>query len=108
MWVYRVENEEGKGPYLSMPGKCDCWQTTDHNRSWRHPLPEDDIREWMGSYTSLHLFGFKDKRQLYSWFSQEELNNLNKLGFVVKKMKAKEILYGGYQIAFIPDRKDQS
>ena len=96
MYVYRVENQYKHGPYFMFP--C-TWMTTLHAPSNNHPGPwNDNIR---GGWNDNHIFGFKDLKQLQAWFWPEELRKLQKLGFIPKRVKAKNIVHGDHQVAFI-------
>ena len=97
MIVYRVENEDGKGPY---EGTCDwsLWQTRDHVEP-SHPGPKDD---GIDIEMEVDYCGFASFGQLRDWFESEELVMLRKLGFKVRRIRVprSRVKFGKKQVVF--------
>lgn len=51
------------------------------------------------------IYGFKSLKQLTDWFSYEELQKLDKLGFVISTYKSKEYICGIKQVGFVPFKR---
>lgn len=116
--IYRIEhaslktNKYYSGPYgVSGHFSAYEWAEDDHDLCVdAKPLPDNDpilINEikannlnnkWVG----LYLCGFTSLSQLKQWFTNSEINNLRKLGFVIVKYKAQKVLNGKTQVLFIP------
>lgn len=93
MYIFRVENDENKGPYIGVD------QTTWRCFGGGKRMPEPSINV-IGSNI---FFGFYTERQLRKWFLLEELDILRGMGFRVKKVRIKktDIVYDdGKQIGF--------
>ena len=103
MWVYRVENKEGHGPYRAT-GVCSYdWGDEPHNGSNMHPTPtEDEIPEAIVVKGDC-ICGFESIEQLEQWFSPTELRILNDLGFIPVKIESHTVHYGYHQIMFTRD-----
>ena len=90
-YVYRVEDDTGYGPYR---GNVPPWET----RSHRHlPLPDEEGLP-IGSNI---LSGFISMKQLLSWFTKRELQNLAELGFRPRRVLARRVWKGKRQATFI-------
>jgi len=81
--ILRVQNSNGDGPYRSF---CDCPELKDmldrHNLTEEeHPTPPDD--GFYGSRNDSFYHGFADMDQLQSWFTDGELDILDKNGYEV-------------------------
>ncbi len=84
MIIYRVENEEGKGPYhANLPGIS--YLSYDH-RPPSYTLEKWDVLEY-DNMRKYH-FGFPNLKALKEWF-EEDFNRLAKHGFWVNKYKGK-------------------
>lgn len=105
--VYRVQNDDGYGPY-----GCNAFKTGVTSSDWardtdpfheNHPCPyEDGIDRHPPSW----LCGFDSLDKLLEWFTKEEINNLEALGFNVYEIHLDEdtygIVYGDMQLIFDP------
>lgn len=129
MFVYRVETEEGWGPY-SWPG-APTWQKlsdlyrrntgTGTTISPYHPIPEDDDINlfWLNSkwndrgaigtwdYSDI-FFGFEDLVSLDNWFCKHVRRQMNKVikipeGYRINvyKIQKKYVGTGNHQIVFL-------
>lgn len=101
MEVWRVENQDGEGPYDLAETS---WQDEPHSKDTERPIPshdfdEIDIKEIL--FSDEWIFGFENFNQLSNWFSQNELKELDRYGYKPRKCKTKYILYGGKQVVFI-------
>lgn len=105
MLVWRIENEQGDGPYQATIGP---WQDTDYyyddkpspetdkgfkDSVWWQ-LTEEERKDWK--------FGFADLEQLRRWFSIQELINLDIHGFRVAIYETNKFVISDYQCAFLP------
>lgn len=103
MYVYRIQNCKGQGPYSISSSD---WEQRSHDYRSRcregilddAPAPQDDGLFINGKYK----FGFISLSQMQSWFWPLELIRLRNYGFKPTRVKAKCIEYGGKQIMFIP------
>ena len=96
MYVYRIENNKGIGPYI---GNVEPWQSSNHDNK-PNPIDESLIacRSTLKNY---HYYcGFKDLNQLQAWFTPCEITTLSKQGFKIKRMKAYDIRIGKQQVIF--------
>lgn len=114
-YVWRVENQDGQGPYnaevaedLGGGSLQDYWTDREHN-STTHPSPlhdegfdELDLENIYGEGYGSRLFGFESIQQLKKWFNDKELKQLKELGFDVVKRKASDIWSSGRQVFFKP------
>ena len=99
--IFRVENKHGGGCYTS--GHFD--EDFEHNNS-EHPSPFNDIgierpicRE--------EICGFIDMKQVYNWFTQDELYIMEKDGYFLKEVEVEKITaIGQMQILAIKPKKD--
>ena len=86
--VYRIENENGNGPYQNIPELEDMRRAHDDEN---HPEWEFDLDA--ETYNKIkdtdYVSGFKSKKQLNNWF-KGYLNLILKLGFKIKKFKISE------------------
>jgi len=102
--IFRIENENGDGPYRGTYGSND-WGTKRHNdASHPTPLEEDWESLLLGTVSDIapFRFGFKDLDQLLKWFSQSELDKLYKLGYnvVTIDLHPQQVWMGKTQIAY--------
>lgn len=108
MYVWRIENEKGVGPYY---GCEDRWETKDHTKCKRTPSPG---RDYVFKNTPLsffleddYKFGFITIKSLRKWFSLKELKSLFKKEFFVTKHFTLNIIFGQNQCIFIPKYRIQ-
>lgn len=101
-YVYRVENDEGKGCYQE---GAVALNRLEHHNSYnhvkRHPLPSEDFG--IDRYPLKdEKCGFKDMKQLKAWFTPKELKRLARNGFKVVELYVAEVTaYGEQQLLFI-------
>ena len=108
-YVYRMQNKDGTGCYA---WGSHLWITRDH-LSDSTPSPFDDKvlkGFWKSQFrykdTADYRFGFETRQQADEWFSDPgEIYNLERLGFTLHKVPAREIIYGDKQVIFIPEEK---
>lgn len=85
--IYRLEDKSGVGPYTD----CKITFLEAHNRDQnKHPTPNND-KGILRQPNNNEITGFKDKEQLYHWFSESEINFLARKGFTLKKLWVREI-----------------
>lgn len=103
MLVYRVEDSEGRGPYRKRAGYVHEWSKDENGHNdYNHPSPYQDGLPGMWDMES-YICGFKSKAQLKAWFSEEELSNLEALGFSIKTFEVpkSDVKVGGKQVIFL-------
>lgn len=109
-FVYRVQNEFGEGPYRGLYGEssADVWADgVVHDIENGRPSPLDtslrDVVERLNRDQEIGSwrFGFLSLQSLRRWFTPQELENLDSLGFYVYKMKTKEVYNDKYQCMFL-------
>lgn len=94
MIIYRIEHNDGIGPYFKQAGQ---WCEQNHCNDF-HPSPEMEGLPLDYDY----YCGFKNKKSLTKWFNSKELKNLKELGFKLVKYKVhpKYVHVGKYQVIF--------
>ena len=93
--VYRVQDENGRGPYK--PGLSHIWTDAHHND--RNPSlfeefkvsPEDMATLWQANENG--GCAFADLRQLNSWFGLHERFRLEELGYSIVTMLVDRVLF---------------
>jgi hypothetical protein len=97
MDIYRVQDDEGYGPYA---GRQDIdgalWQEEPHGETTATPGPMSDpgLNSWYASPDfdlSEWKFGFLNMAQLNAWFTPYELIRLKQLGFSIVKLNAYDV-----------------
>ena len=78
-YIYRVANKINKGPYYRRDYRQ--WTVSNHNNPRTHPNANTDNLFW--SCKEEYFFGFTSIKKLYSWFTLEEIEKLDKLGFYI-------------------------
>lgn len=113
MWVYRIQNKDGHGPYTAfLDSNSPPWATKEHSAETGCPPPTRDgfkpseLKQFSWRFDI--RFGFKDLKQLNNWFNKKELENLNKLGYNIYKIRASKVFKGKKQVVFVRagDKKD--
>lgn len=96
MIFYRIENEDGKGPYsCSIPVS---WQRKLHTAMNGCPSAHEDVtldKCMLASYVAdypLGIFGFRTMKQLHSWFEPGEIRILDRHGFKIKEVQGELIV----------------
>ncbi len=109
--IYRVENNQGKGPYALYD--YEKWTDKNKDHSDRsHPGPDRDSKlkkKWESLFWSNqhnYYFGFKSLKDLRAWFSPSERKRLRSRGFFVSKIHIPEedVIIGSKQVAFYKRR----
>ena len=102
MLIYRIENAEGKGPYMSVGQSA--FATEYHNEGSGRPEPEYDFAptKWEKAHKYKWVFGFSTLDQLSKWFNLKERKKLNELGFKVALYEAPVYEASRYQAMFDP------
>ena len=117
MYVFRMQNKEGRGPYHQMFTGPDgdwisyrsAWAIRAHEHPERPGLMFDDglmhsIRRMTTFREREWRFGFKSKEQALEWFdSTTERARLAEHGFRVVRIRAERIIYGDKQVLFQPE-----
>lgn len=101
MIVYRVEDIQQNGPYMTL--QREDWTIRDHNNEMTHPTPQEDGVEDC-KITGDHKCGFESRKKLLQWFNKEEREKLHKHGFVISLYKIRKtqynVLIGHKQLMF--------
>lgn len=87
-YIYRVENKKGLGCYRELVYELPF--LLNHSTSNGHPVPYND-KGIDREYDEDEIHGFKNLDQVMRWFTNEELNHMNKRGQVLKRVKVKKI-----------------
>lgn len=106
--VYRVENQDGEGPFKNKVDR-EKWQLS--GGDW--VIPMDDLgfdgetRDWLkdvwasGNAEEIR-FGFQDEAQFEEYFTEDERQRLLHLGFKLIKVPASMIWEGDHQVFYLP------
>jgi len=86
-YIYRVEDMDGIGCYA---GYCDSHFLGKHTLYNGHPRPEDD-EKILREIAEDERCGFLNLTQAMRWFTSNELRQLEKEAFYLKRVKVKEI-----------------
>ena len=93
-YIYRIENKKGLGCYQFFQCKNEIFNkliAEKHDDDpIHHPMPlwDEGIDR---KQKKIEISGFKNLKQLYKWFSSEDIDNLEYLGFKIQKIKVKKI-----------------
>lgn len=114
MFIWRVENNLGYGPYHV----GDAFGGVNLLNPKEHPEPRQDIPEWRNIdypfYKAYH-FGFRSMKDLTEWFHGSALERLYGQGYKIvkydipvktinyKSIPLRTVLVGGKQVAFMID-----
>jgi len=84
--IYRVENDYGHGCYTN----GDMSFARKHSKQANTPSPNCDIgiRRWMWDE---EICGFIDLEHANKWFTDNELKEAERKGFILKQIEVKEI-----------------
>lgn len=102
MFIWRIENRDGKGPYMT-----DRVNGLGLTGEEHHPGPMGDVPEFYRTRNyNLYFFGFKSLSDLRNWFHPTAISRLYKDGFKIVKYKVekKYVLKGGKQVAFLKNK----
>jgi len=104
MYVYRIENREGLGPYQ---GGVVTWRHYDED----HPGPQQDNIPYDVVFSQQYHYGFKSKAQLLNWFSKSDLKRFESSGFYVMRYSVPDthfnVYKGGNQVAFLKHKASE-
>jgi hypothetical protein len=110
--IWRVQNMEGQGPYqlIDDRGHVDIELADSslirHSKLNGHPAPMYDIGIERGIHNK-EICGFKNLSQAHAWFSEAELEFLERKGFYLKQIEVDEITaIGQYQVLAIKDSSE--
>jgi hypothetical protein len=115
VFVYRIEDENGKGPWQSKKGlKAESWYDQPDTKINYFMEPNDSNIHKIGPYlewaedegSQQFLYGFKNLDQLNKYFSPTELEKLQEQGFKIVKVKADKTYEGKSQLIFMPYLED--
>jgi hypothetical protein len=115
VFVYRVEDENGKGPWQSKKSlQAEEWYDQPETKINYFMEPNESNIHKIGPYlewaedegSEQFLYGFKDLEQLNKYFSPTELQKLEKQGFKIVKVKADKTFEGDSQLIFMPYLED--
>lgn len=103
MLFFRVENEDGLGPYQSSLLKHETIINKDSARKRHHdsnhPGPYSDIElepHWIAMNDA--IFGFIDLNQLFKWFSEEEdFSYFRKYKYRISCYESNKVYSSSYQ-----------
>jgi hypothetical protein len=115
MQVYRVEDEDGGGPYNGdrapkafTPGWTAIVNGNPLGDRVSQPDPYSDIPKWATPFVghARYRFGFKTVEQMHSWFHDEAKEELVSRGFKLAKYEVPDswVHVGGHQVAFEPTK----
>ncbi len=104
--VFRIEHEEtGRGCYVDRYGTSTIFldnMLERHNASSLHPSSDVDLGICRSVKLGTEFCGFKDMKQLYGWFTSEELWELENTGYHIIKIEGVEITaIGNKQVLFL-------
>jgi hypothetical protein len=110
-WVWRVENDDGQGPYRK--GNSDKWNYEEysHSASNGHPTASKDFTENEMRRVSYYLyqeekskalFGFTSIQQYKKWFNKSERKRIAEVGFKLHRKKASKAIRSEFQCLYLP------
>jgi len=109
IWVLRVQNSDGYGPYGMNETQQSKWKDKKQKKGASVPMTSDmdsavndmanDSEDQGGGQ---FLYGLKDEKQLAAYFSKAELTKLEELGYAPVWVKAKAAWIGKTQVLFEP------
>jgi hypothetical protein len=91
MFIYRMENERGVGPYRKEGGLSDEFfeeVLEHHNRLTGRPAPCEEFKR---DIKESEICGFNSLRQIVKWFKSWERKELKRVGFKIVKREVKKI-----------------
>lgn len=113
-YFYRVEDDNGCGPYYFRPKSHDTWMSCNHRRQPELVSRKHNIRyEIMAEPFVLNrmvkankllsdcIFGFTSLNQLQAWFRPEELRKLTTMGYKIKRVLGNPIINTSTQSMFV-------
>lgn len=96
--LWRVQNENGEGPYHSQVDAIDE-ALHEHNRCPLHPRtsPPGEYWDW-----DQYRYGFDSEIQARTWFTPEQLALLAEYGYRLTPVWGKVVVEDGFQVIYIP------
>ena len=96
MMVWRVQTEDGRGPY--QPPTSSRWRSSTPT-SHGCPLPYSD---GMDGWSMEHIFGFASRQQLLEWFPPQDHDSLGSAGLheAIYEVPEEHVVRGGVQLCF--------
>lgn len=101
VYLYRVQNEEGEGPYHAYDIDAALWQSGRHSSPDRPAPYYDPELEYRAHIQVRWKFGFQTLRLLQAWFRPEELRKLEKLGFHPVRVRAVKMCHSACQSVYL-------
>ena len=108
-YFYRVEREDGSGPYWEQGFELRSqWMQGWHGSrgdevhpsiSWEVDI--DDMIANAGYSREQCIYGFQTLTQLQRWFDSEELRKLNRLGYRIVRVLGVEVVSTSTQSMFV-------
>lgn len=107
-YFYRVENKKGHGPYSMNRRSRRKWMIGFHGDGEDSYHPSLSAELGLRALTEIkgcHIFGFVSLTQLQRWFCVKELEELDKLGYKIRRVLGEEVFTTPTQSVFIPKRR---
>lgn len=107
-YVYRIENEDGEGPFKNRIDR-DKWQLS--GGEWMAPYDDSGFgwkvtdwlkQNWMKGLAPEIRFGFKDPSQYEEYFTEDERERLSQIKFTLNKVPAAQVWEGYTQVFYVP------
>ncbi len=104
MLIYRVENEQGEGPYITGDSEEAGLSCMD---SAQHPGPRSDMHGTNYSPMDIErhvyrgIYGFRTLEQLCAWFSDHARRVLAHKGYVLAVYDAEDVVHLNKQSIFM-------
>jgi hypothetical protein len=104
MYVWRVENEQGIGPYRMYLPDMGIAYDGDESVVSAHPYPHEDFSEKEQKERHGKLYGFATEQDAIRWFSNAGLESMRPFGFQLKRVPARRVWksQSGRQVFFEP------
>ena len=83
MIIYRVESEDGGGPYNGPKADRDLSYAIFSSNVFHQPPPWEDIKDWSPSGNKNWRYGFSSVELLKRWFEPIFYKALDRAGFLV-------------------------
>lgn len=108
-YFYRVERDDGVGPYVSRYKEYCRWMIGAHDGQVDEYHPDiqlelfclEEVLDQQHTRFEDCLFGFQTLTQLQRWFDPEELRKLNRLGYRIVRVLGVEVVSTSTQSMFV-------
>lgn len=102
MIIYRVESEDGGGPYNGPKADRALSEELFYSNIWHQPPPSVDIADWWPSSNKSWRYGFESAELLKRWFEPKFYKALDQVGFMVAIYDVPDdaVKCGKFQCAF--------